>query len=211
MRETKFTMNALVLVVIIFSAITFFFAVKLVDMADLTAVNQFYPVENSNVAVRYSSVYPNGIYEGNRINGVLKVEGFFGYDWGAAAEGDTLYINEYSQTSFGLMLCHLMRVDLNTYEKTVFRRDTMLRGRCASGELVCVEGFMMASDFPKTNALCRLYALSSKNIRPEGDSAVVLFLDPNTGEVLYSVRDDEALTDVFESRYLARTLEEVRG
>ena len=211
MRETKFTMNALVLVVIIFSAITFFFAVKLVDLADLTAVNQFYPVENSNVAVRYSSVYPNGIYEGDRNTGVLKVKGFFGYDWGAAAEGDKLYINEYSQTSFGLMLCHLVQVDLNTYEKTVLRRDTMLRGRCASGELVCVEGFMMASDFPKTNALCRLYALSSKDIRPEGDSAVVLFLDPATGEVLYSVRDDEALTDVFEERYLAHTLEEVRG
>ena len=204
-------MNALVLVVIIFSAISFFFTIRLVDLADIFATNQFYPVEGSDVAVRYSNLYPNGIYEGDRVNGVLKLEGNFGTDWGAIAEGDRLYVNEYTGTSFGLMLCQMVQVDLNTYEKTEIRRDTMLRGRCASGELVCVEGFLMPSDHPKTNAFCRLYALSSRDIRPEGDSAVVLFLDPTTGEVLYSVRDDEALTDVFESRYLARTLEEVRG
>lgn len=211
MRETKFTMNALVLVVIIFSAITFLFTIKMVDMADLSAINEFYPVEGTDVAVRYSTAYPNGIYKGDRTNGTLKVEGDFGQDWGVAVVGNSIIINEYTQTALGMMHCQLVQVDLNTFKKTVLYRDAMLQGKCASGELVCVKGFLMPSNFPKTNALCRLYALSSEDIRLEGDGATVLFLDPDTGEAVYSVRDDEALTDVMETRYLSRTLEEVKG
>ena len=211
MRETKFTMNALILVVIIFSGIFFFFTVRITGMADLAAYNQFYPVEGTNVAVRFSNLYPNGIYEGDQTNGKLKIKGIFGSEWGAVAEGDQLYINEYITTDFNWMLCHLVRVDLNTYEKTVLRRDTMLRGRCASGELVCVDGFTMPNNFPKTNAMFRLYAMTTKTMEPKGDGAQVLFLDPATGEVVYSVWDDHALTEDIESRYLAYTLEEVRG
>ena len=92
-----------------------------------------------------------------------------------------------------------------------FRRDTILRGRCASGELVCLGGYLMPSSFPATNPLCKFYAMSDPDIRPADTSALVLFLDPSTGEVVYSVRDDEALTESFEGRYLARTLQEVMG
>ena len=211
LRETKFSMNALVLVVILFSAITFFFTIRMVDLATMFAVNEYYPIEGTDLAVRYSSLYPYGIYEGERTTAELKVEGTFGYDWGAAVEGDRLFINEYTHTEMGLMLTQLVRIDLNTFEKTPLREDTMLKGRCASGELVCVEDFLISANFPKTNALCDLYAFSSDAIRPEGNGATVLFLDPDSGEVLYRVWDDEALTDGFDARYLARTLEEVRG
>ncbi len=210
MRETKFNLNALLLVIMLFSALIFVFVIKFVDMADLAAVNSFYPVEGTKVGVRYSSAQPYGLYEGTKESGQLKLEGFFGYDWGAAAVNNELYINEYVQTDLGLMLCRLVRVDLDTYEKTVLRRDTMLRGRCASGELVCVEGFIMPADYPKTNALCGLYALSAEAIQPEGDGATVLYLDPETGDVLYSVWDEEALLETFSEKYIERTLEEVK-
>ena len=211
MRETKFSMNALLLVVIIFSAITFFVSIKVVDLADHRAVNDFYPVEGTDVAVRYSSIYPNGIYEGDKTNGVLKVEGDFGHDWGAAAVGDQLYLNEYTRTDMGLMMCQVVRVDLNTYEKEVLWRDAILRGRCASGELVCLRGFLMPSGFPENNSLCRLYAMSSAEIRPENGDALVTYVDGESGEILYSVRDRETETETFDALYLERTLEEVRG
>lgn len=211
MQENKFTANALVLVVIVFSAILFLFSIKVVDLSQHAAVNDFYPIEGTDLAVKYSSLSPNGLYQGGQTTGVLKLEGTFGYDWGAAVEGDSLYLNEYTSTDVGVMLCRLVRVDLTTFEKEVLLRDTILRGRCASGELVCLGGYLMPSDFPATNPLCRFYAMSAPSIRPGDDSAVVLFLDPQTGETVYAVRDDQALTDVFESRYLQRTLQEVMG
>ena len=89
------------------------------------------------------------------------------------------------------------------------RTDTVLRGRCASGELVCVGDALMEANAPKTNPLCQFYGLSA-GIHPEKDGALVLFLDPDTAQVVYSVWDDEALTDGFEERYLNCTLGEVR-
>lgn len=195
----------------IFSAIIFLFTIKLVDLSDHTAVNDYYPIEGTDLGVRYSSLSPNGIYQGGKTTGQLKLEGTFGYDWGAAVEGNTLYLNEYTSTDVGVMLCQLVRVDLDSYDKEILRRDTILRGRCASGELVCLGGYLMPSSFPATNPLCKFYAMSDPDIRPADSSALVLFLDPATGEVVYSVRDDEALTESFEGRYLARTLQEVMG
>ncbi len=211
MNDSKFTSNALVLVVAVFSAILLFFSIRVVDISHHEAVNDFYPIEGTDLSVCYSSLKPDGLYRGGRTTGTLVLEGTFGYDWGAAVEGDSLYLNEYTATDVGMMLCQLVRVDLSTGEKDVLLRDTILRGRCASGELVCLSGYLMPSDFPATNSLCRLYAMSSPSIRPEGESAVVLYLDPATGRVLSSLRDDEALTDVFESRYLERTRQEVIG
>ncbi len=211
MRDTKFTLNSLLLVVMIISAIFFFFSVKLFNMADRRAVNEYYPIEGTSYAVRYSNLQPNGIYEGSRTTGVLKLEGSFGYDWGAAAEDGALYLNEYDHTDLGLTLSSVVRVDTGTFEKTVLLEDAVLRGRCASGELVCLSGCFMSFDFPETNALCRLYALSSKALRPQSPGAYVVFLDPATGEAVYSLRDEHALDEGFESRYLERTLGEVMG
>ena len=42
-------------------------------------------------------------------------------------------------------------------------------------------------------------------------NAVTEAIDPETGEVLWRLRDPEAATEVFEERYLRRSLAEVRG
>ena len=61
------------------------------------------------------------------------------------------------------------------------------------------------------NTLCALYCLGAGDIRADGSAAEVLWLDPDTGEILYRLRDAEASTEVFEERYLRRSLTEVRG
>lgn len=104
----------------------------------------------------------------------------------------------------------MVRVDTADFEKSVLLEDAILRGRCASGELVCLSGSFMDFNYPQTNELCRLYALSSETLRTEG-GALVCFLDPESGEILYSARDEGSLTGDFDARWLARTLEEVRG
>lgn len=209
--DTKFTTNALVLVAAVFSAILFLFSIKVVDLSHHEAMNEFFPIEGTDLAVRYSNLTPDGLYRGGQTTGTLVLEGTFGYDWGAAAEGNYLYINEYTSTDVGVMLCQLDRVDLNTGDKQVLLRDAILRGRCASGELVCLTGYLMPSDFPATNPLCQFYAMSAPQVRTDGRSAVVTYLDARTGEVLWSVRDDDAQSDDFDSRYLARTMAEVMG
>ena len=209
MGNAKFSMNALLIVVIIFSALMFLFSIQMVNLSARSYENEFYPIEGTKLSVRYSAFLPNGLYEGSQNTGVLKVKGFFGFDWGAAANGNLLYINEYASTPLGVTLSHLVRVDLTTYQKEVFSPNTMLRGKCASGELVCLQDFIMPSNLPETNVLCDLYAFSDDALNPQSSGATVLFLDPETGECLYRVWDEEALTDVFEERYLNRTLQEV--
>ena len=206
MGRAKFSMNAFLLVVLIIAGIYFFFTVKLVDMADHRAVNDIYPVEGTDFSIRYSSRKPNGVYQGDRVNGVLRLAGDFGYDWGCAAADGALYLNEYRSTDLGLMLCDLVRVDTATFEKTLLAADTVLRGRCASGELVCLAGTMLPSDLPETNRLCRLYAMTGG-----GGECLVLFLDPASGQVVYSVREPEPLRADLEGKYLSRTLGEVMG
>ena len=210
MREPKFSFNAFLLVVLIFTALTLFITVIISHMADRTPVNDFYPIDGTEYMVHYSNLEPDGIYSGTENIHDLLVKGTFGYDWGAAVEGSTLYINEYNASDLGVTLCDLVRVDLNSFRRELLLRDTILRGRCASGELVCVRDTLLPSNRPDTNALCAFYAMTSARLVPGSDRAEVLFLDPQTGEIVFSVRDDDALSD-FDARYLARTLEEVRG
>ena len=181
MRSPKLSVNALLLVLLIFGGFTFFITIFIVRMADRSGVNTFNPVEGTDYAIRYSSLEPNGLYQGNEVVNSLVVKGNFGFDWGAALEGERLYLNEYNTSNMGVMHSNLVRVDLTTKQKETLLTDAILRGKCASGELVCVRG-----------------------------GAEVLFLDPATGEIVYSVRDDGAMTEAFEARYLQRTLEEVR-
>ena len=209
MNRTKFSMNALLLIVIIFSALAFVFTVVLVDLADRTPVNDYNPIEGTDYAIRYSSLEPNGLYKGSENTCVLVAEGNFGSDWGAFAVGDKLYLNEYTSTDLGLLLCDIVGIDLNTGEKTVLYRDTVLRGQCASGELVCVAGCMLPADFPETNSLCRLYRLTRKDAASP-DGGEVIFLDPQTLSVVYSAQDDNVFSDGFEARYLQKPLAEVK-
>ena len=206
MNKAKFSMNALLLIVIIFSALAFFFTIVMVNLADRTAVNEYIPLEGTDYAIRYSSLEPSGLYQGPENTCRLVTEGEFGSEWGACKVGDVLYLNEYRSTELGVLLCDLVRIDLTTHEKTVLYRDTILRGTCASGELVCVRGAMLPADFPETNPLCRLYRLTAKDA---GNGAQVLFLDPQTLEEAYTVTVSDPGSPIFEKQYLQKTLTEV--
>ncbi len=211
MGNAKFGMNALLLIVIIFSAIAFLITVKLAGLSGGYPVNEYYPIEGTELSVRYNSVYPNGLCRGSRNAAVLLLEGDFGHDWGAAAEGKNLYLNEYTSTTLGLVRSQVDLVDTETVTKRVLLRDTVLLGRCASGELVCLGSCVLPANSPKTSGFARLYALSARDLRPESDGALVIFLDPASGEVLWSRWDEKALEEGFEERWLGKTLAEVRG
>ena len=211
MNDSRFTSHSFVLVFTILTAIFLFFAVKLADLADHRPVNDYYHIKGTEYAIRYSTLKTSGIYRGDKNTGTLMLEGLYGFDWGCAAEGDWLYLNEYSRSSLGLLFCRVVRVDMRSFEKEVLMENAILRGRCASGELVCLKGCLMPSAFPKTNVLCSLYAVTDPSLRPGDDGADVVFLDARSAETLFTVRDDAVFSDGFDARYLARTLEEVRG
>lgn len=208
MDSPKFSLNAFLLVFILFSALLFFFTVKVMDIADRTPVNSFTPIEGTELSVRYSSLEPNGICSGTENVNTLLLKGNFGTDWGAAAIGDRLYLNHYRTTDLGVLLSDVVCVDTDTFQETVLLRNAVLRGRCASGELVCLGGVLLSANYPEDNALCRLYSLTDGNLLTDG--ATVFYLDPDSGEPLYTLRDDMAGED-FETRFLDRTLAEVRG
>ena len=213
MRQSKFTFQAFLLIVLIFSVLAFFFTHFLSGMAGVAwhaAINDSYVIEGTELSIRYSDKKPSGIYEGDPVNGVLKVEGTFGHDWGIALEGDYLYLNEYLTSTFGMTYCQLVRINIHTFEKEVLMRDTILRGQCTSGELVCVSDTLLPSVQPKTNEFCRLYAMTASGIDPDQDGGTILFLDAAEAKVLYQTEDEEALTDAFEERYLNHSLEEIR-
>ena len=209
MESPKFSLNAFLLIVIIFSALTFFVTVKLTGMADRTPVNQFVPIEGKELSIRYSSLEPDGIYSGSETVNTLLLEGTYGTDWGAAAVENQLYLNEYRATDLGVLLCDVVRVDTDTFEKTILLHDAILRGRCASGQLVCVTGAMLPANLPEENALCRLYCCAGADVSPTSEHAAVVYLDPDSGAVLGSVPDPGAMSAGFEARYLSRAMEEV--
>ena len=213
MRQSKFTFNAFLLIVLIFSVMAFFFTHFLSGMAGIAwdpSVNDSYAIEGTDLSICYSDKKGNGIYEGTPMNGVMKVEGSFGHDWGIALEDDYLYLNEYRASTLGMTFCQLVRINIHTFEKEVLRRDTILRGQCTSGELVCVSDILMPASQPKTNALCGLYAMTAPGIDLERAGGTVLILDPADGRALFQTTDEEALTDAFEERYLQHSLEEIQ-
>ena len=165
MSNAKFTMNSLVIIAIIFSAILFFFTIAMVDMANPYAQNEFYPIEGTDeLAIKHSSIEPNGIYRGGENTAVLVLEGTYGKDWGTTLAGEKLYLNEYDMTTVGMIIPEIVRVDINTLEKEILYKDAMIRGRCASGEMVCLEGYVMPSNFPETNSLLKFYSMSEKDL-----------------------------------------------
>lgn len=208
MGKTRFSVNGFMLVAIVFAALLLFFSLVMVDKADRRVVGEYYPIEGTKLGIRYTTLEPSGLCEGSRNTAVLKVEGTFGHDWGMALEGDALYVNEYTVTDLGITMCKLVRIDLGTYEKTTVLNDALLRGRCASGELVCMEGAFLPVDRPEENPLCRLYRMSEGAFVRERQGTAVLFLDPGTGRVLRRVWDENAYDDDFETRWINRTMEE---
>ena len=193
----------------ILSVILFIFTLVLARVADRRAVNDYYQIEGTDLGIMYSNTKPNGIYRGLQTSAVLQKEGDYGHDWGVALEGDELYINEYTYTSLGMMFSNVVRVNTVDFEEEVLFSNTILRGRCASGELVCLEGFIMPSSFPETNSLCRLYSMADGSIDPDRSSVTVIFVDPKDAAVVYSTEIDE-VEDHFEKIFLERTLDEIR-
>ena len=122
MRNNKLSLNMILIIVACFSVIGLFFTVKMFDLADRFPVNEFNPIENTNFAIKYSSLEPDGLYEGDENTCVLRVEGTFGYDWGSAVEGDYLYTNEYVTTTLGLVTPQLVRINLKDFSKEVLSK-----------------------------------------------------------------------------------------
>lgn len=210
MKESKFSMNVLLVVVICFSAITFLITIKLMKTAgDTWAINDFYRIEDSEYAVRYSNLEPDGIYKGSENTNELVIEGNYGYDWGAVIEENTLYVNEYDSTDLGLMISNVVKINLDTKEKTVLFRDSALRGKCLSGELVIVDGFSSQSNHPDTNYLCKLYSLSQR-IDFDKNSEVIYY-DTESSEVALRLKDFSVSEKTFEKNYINISLEEVTG
>ena len=73
-----------------------------------------------------------------------------------------------------------------------------------------MKGYIMPSNAPRNNSLIKFYSMASPDIRTDDNSAVVVYLDPSTGEEVYSLKDKSAKTDTFDSRFIERTLEEVK-
>ena len=75
MKSSKFTVNSLLIVIIIISAIGFFVTVTMTRMADRAAINEIVEIEGTDLSVRYSSLEKNGIYKGDENTGSLMLEG----------------------------------------------------------------------------------------------------------------------------------------
>lgn len=210
MKQSRFTMNAFLLIVVIFSAIFFVSTLLLSGIADRTAINDFYRIEGTDYGILYSNRKASGIYEGSDVSGELRLEGTFGHDWGIALEGNQLYINEYTYTDMRTMMTRVVRIDLSTFEKDTLYPNAILRGRCASGELVCIGNFLMPSNAPETNPMCTLYSMTAPDLDPDHNGSLVMIIDPKDGELLYQAEDTAALED-FEEKYLSCTLEEIKN
>ena len=209
MKQSKFTFNAFLIVVIIFSAFALFFTVKLFHLADRTAVNSFHRIEQSEFAVKYSSLEPDGIYKGSENSNTLLLKGTFGYDWGAVIEGDTLFINEYSKSNLGFTVSDVVKIDLNNATKKVVCKNAVLRGKNLSGELVILYNYIMPSNFVKTNPFSKLYAMNDFSAVCSPSGSKIIFLSPKTLEIVYSKK--AGIAKDFDEKYINKTLEEVKG
>ena len=207
--RAKLTFNGVLVSISVFSAIAFLIVVKIMGMTDRTAVNSFNRIEGTDLAIRYSNIEPDGLYRGDSTNNELLVEGTFGYDWGAVVDGDSVYLNEYCVSNYALVVSKLVKIDLKTLKKEVLYDNTVLRGRCSSGEMVALSNYMLDANSPKTNRFCKLYNLGL-NADYE-NNATILYLNPENGETVYSVQQKLMPKESFDERYIERTLEEVMG
>ena len=214
MTQTKFSMNAFFLIVILLSGLYLFISVDVHDMASFVVTNDNYPIGETGYVVRYQQQHSrdvSGIYTGEQSYEECVLSGSYGYDWGAHLEGNTYFCNEYHKTKLGFMTCDVVKIDLETFEKELIMKDAMMRGTCASGEMVCLQGAVLPGWFPRTNPLFRLFCLSSSVIQTDQDGAVVHLLDPQTGEDMGSVADERAMMTVREQFYRESTREEILG
>ena len=96
MNNTKFTMNALLVIVTVFSAIGLLFTVGIYDMGrHVYLISDYQEIKGTDLSIRYSTKAPSGIYRGSRYDDELVLEGDFGYDKGTTFSEGRLYLNEY--------------------------------------------------------------------------------------------------------------------
>ena len=79
------------------------------------------------------------------------------------------------------------------HEKETVFKNAMMIGKCESGEIVCLDGFVMPSWQYETNSLYKLFSMSSSAIRAEDDIVTVRFFDADSEETVYSFED--SMTD----------------
>lgn len=210
MGNSRLTVNGMMIIVIIFSAILFFFTVTMVEMVNPYGQNEYQPIEGTDLAVKHSSVDVNGLYQGPESTAQLVLEGNFGNDWGTTLSGSDLYLNKYAITSLGLIIPEVVRVDTETHEEEVLYKDAIIRGRCASGEMVILTDYVMPTNYPDTNPMYKLYSMSS-GVDLDDTSLTVVFMDPETGEEVFSMEDKAFMEKTFQRKYEERTLDEIRG
>jgi hypothetical protein len=217
LHDRKLTLNGILVILIVFSAIYLFATITAFRVMDPSGTNDFTPIEDTGYAIRYSTLEPNGIVQGaNPNSAVLIAEGNYGADWGAAVEDGRLYINKYRITSVGLMLCDVVKIDLDAEEGSAASEESLfpgaiLCGRCASGELVLIRGAMLPANAPAVNALCHFYAMSDPALETDGSHAEILFFDPATEQVVHSIKGAAASPRSVQTKYLDKTLEEVKA
>ena len=209
MGNSRLTLNGIMIIVIIFSAMLFFFTVTMVEMVNPYGQNEFQPIEGTDLAVKHSSVDENGLYQGPESTAQLVLKGNFGNDWGTTLSGNSLYLNKYAITSLGLIIPEVVRVDTETHEEELLYKDAIIRGRCASGEMIILTDYVMPTNYPDTNPMLKLYSMSS-GVDLDDKTLTVVFMDPGTGEVLYSLEDRAFLEKTFQKKYEDRTLDEIR-
>lgn len=209
MGNSRLTLNGIMIIVIIFSAMLFFFTVTMVEMVNPYGQNEFQPIEGTDLAVKHSSVDENGLYQGPESTAQLVLKGNFGNDWGTTLSGNSLYLNKYAITSLGLIIPEVVRVDTETHEEELLYKDAIIRGRCASGEMIILTDYVMPTNYPDTNPMLKLYSMSS-GVDLDDKTLTVVFIDPGTGEVLYSLEDRAFLEKTFQKKYEDRTLDEIR-
>ena len=209
MGNSRLTLNGIMIIVIIFSAMLFFFTVTMVEMVNPYGQNEFQPIEGTDLAVKHSSVDENGLYQGPESTAQLVLKGNFGNDWGTTLSGNSLYLNKYAITSLGLIIPEVVRVDTETHKEELLYKDAIIRGRCASGEMIILTDYVMPTNYPDTNPMLKLYSMSS-GVDLDDKTLTVVFMDPETGEVLYSLEDRAFLEKTFQKKYEDRTLDEIR-
>ena len=210
MNKTKFTMNSFVLVVMIASALFLFFTIFMDSLANRTVLNQSYPIEGTPYYVRYTTHIPSGIYDSYDDDNALMIKGSYGYDWAGLLIDDFYFCNEYHKTVFGFMTSNVVRISLKDFSKQIVLEDATIKGRCSSGELVCFGDVLMPNWFPGSNALCKLYGAAIGCDRYDSETATVSFIDPETLQMLYSVKDQHALSDERGDYYLSSSLQEIK-
>ena len=114
-------------------------------------------------------------------------------------------------TTVGMIIPEIVKVNVDTLEKEVLFKDAMIRGRCASGEMVCLESYIVPSNSPKTNSLLKFYTMSDTNLKPDGNTSDIIFIDPATGEEVFRLEDQPIIEKTFAQEYLERSLDEIRG